>query len=602
MSKTRIFNESPSVSDADWYLIDTDDFTKRFSDYLFQKYNLPYFISPYLMSKGVELNDFDNFLSPKLKNLLPEPFLFKDLEKGVNRLADEIINNRPIGIFGDYDVDGATSAAMISSYLDKCGCQSFIHIPDRFLEGYGPNEEALQSLYNKGSELIITVDCGISSFEPLNAMSKVNLDLIVIDHHLPDKILPPAFAIINPKRFDTEKGFENLCAAGVVFIFLIGLNRELRNRGFFLNKSEPDLMKFLDLVALGTVCDVVPLKGLNRAFVKQGLSIMLKRENLGLKALSDVSKLNSKPNTQALGFSLGPRINAGGRIGNSELGVNLLKESNENKAIDIAHKLDNLNKKRKFLTGELEKKVIGKIENLKIKNDNILPSAIIISGNDFHEGIIGIVAGRMKELYNRPVCIISINKKGVGKGSGRSVSGIPLGKIIIEALNLKIISSGGGHDMAAGFTIEDSKISHFNDFIIEKIDNLLINGIPRPSFIASSVLPISACTYELAYWLETLGPWGTEMEEPKFIISNAKISSLRRFGLNDEHASFYITDGSSNKLKVKKFNLLNSDLNTVLNNFENKKFSFLGSLTIDTWNNSKSVELMLDDIIYLDAA
>ena len=278
---------------------------------------------------------------------------------------------------------------------------------------------------------------------------------------MPDKILPPAFAIINPKRFDTEKGFENLCAAGVVFIFLIGLNRELRNRGFFLNKREPDLMKFLDLVALGTVCDVVPLKGLNRAFVKQGLSIMQKRENLGLKALSDVSKLNSKPNTQALGFSLGPRINAGGRIGNSELGVNLLKESDENKAIDIARKLDNLNKKRKFLTSELEKKVIGKIENLKIKNDNVLPSAIIISGNDFHEGIIGIVAGRMKELYNRPVCIISINKKGVGKGSGRSVSGIPLGKIIIEALNRKIISSGGGHDMAAGFTIEDSKNKSF---------------------------------------------------------------------------------------------------------------------------------------------
>jgi len=602
LSKTQIFNKSPSVTDADWYLIDNDDFTKRFSDYLFQKYNLPHFISPYLMSKGLELNDFDSFFSPKLKNLLPEPFLFKDLEKGVNRLADEIINNRPIGIFGDYDVDGATSAAMISSYLDKCGCQSFIHIPDRFLEGYGPNEEALQSLYNKGSELIITVDCGISSFEPLTAMSKVNLDLIVIDHHLPDKILPPAFAIINPKRFDTEKGFEDLCAAGVVFIFLIGLNRELRNRGFFLNKREPDLMKFLDLVALGTVCDVVPLKGLNRAFVKQGLSIMLKRENLGLKALSDVSKLNSKPNTQALGFSLGPRINAGGRIGNSELGVNLLKETNENKAIEIAHKLDNLNKKRKFLTSELEKKVIGKIERLRIKNENILPSAIILSGNDFHEGIIGIVAGRMKELYNRPVCIISINSKGVGKGSGRSVLGIPLGKIIIEALNLKIISSGGGHDMAAGFTIEDSKISYLNDFIINKIDHLLINGIPRPSFIASSVLPISACTYELADWLETLGPWGTEMEEPKFIISNAKISSLRRFGLNNEHASFYITDGSSNKLKVKKFNLLNSDLNTVLNNFQNKKFSFLGSLTIDTWNNGKSVELMLEDIICLDAA
>ena len=599
MPRTKLFNIKPSFNNADWNLIYSDEFTKRFSDYLHQRYQIPEFISPYLMFKGINLSDFENFFSPKLKNLLPEPFLFKDLEKGVKRLADEIINSRPVGIFGDYDVDGATSAAMISSFLEQCGCKTFIHIPDRFLEGYGPNEEALKSLYKKGTELIITVDCGISSFEPLKAMSNIKLDLIVIDHHIPDITLPPAYAIINPKRSDTKEGFEDLCAAGVVFIFLIGLNRELRNKGFFLKKREPNLMQFLDLVALGTVCDVVPLKGLNRAFVKQGLSIMMQRGNPGLKALSDISKLNTKPNTQSLGFSLGPRINAGGRIGNSNLGVSLLKEKNEYKAVELATKLDDLNKKRRILTAELEKKVIGKIEKI-IKTSKELPSAIIVSGDDFHEGVTGIVAGRMKELYNRPVCIISLNRSGIGKGSGRSIFGVPLGKIILEAFNQKLISSGGGHDMAAGFTIKKSEIGSFNDYINQKVNEILNFGIPRISYIATSVIPISACTYELANWLQTLGPWGSEMEEPKFIIPNGKISSFRRFGINNEHASFYINDGSSKKLKVKKFNLLNSSLNIVFNDYENKVFNFLGSLSIDTWNNSNSVELMLDDIIYSD--
>ena len=599
MPRTKLYNNKPSFNNADWNLIYSDEFTKRFSDYLHQRYQIPEFISPYLMFKGINLSDFENFFSPKLKNLLPEPFLFKDLEKGVKRLADEIINSRPVGIFGDYDVDGATSAAMISSFLEQCGCKTFIHIPDRFLEGYGPNEEALKSLYKKGTELIITVDCGISSFEPLKAMSNIKLDLIVIDHHIPDITLPPAYAIINPKRSDTKEGFEDLCAAGVVFIFLIGLNRELRNKGFFLKKREPNLMQFLDLVALGTVCDVVPLKGLNRAFVKQGLSIMTQRGNPGLKALSDISKLNTKPNTQSLGFSLGPRINAGGRIGNSNLGVSLLKEKNEYKAVELATKLDDLNKKRRILTAELEKKVIGKIEKI-IKTSKELPSAIIVSGDDFHEGVTGIVAGRMKELYNRPVCIISLNRTGIGKGSGRSIFGVPLGKIILEAFNQKLISSGGGHDMAAGFTIKKSEIGSFNDYINQKVNEILNFGIPRISYIATSVIPISACTYELANWLQTLGPWGSEMEEPKFIIPNGKISSFRRFGINNEHASFYINDGSSKKLKVKKFNLLNSSLNIVFNDYENKVFNFLGSLSIDTWNNSNSVELMLDDIIYSD--
>ena len=600
LSKIKSFQKNLSVTSAEWNVVALDSFTQRFSDYLYQKYKLPNIISPYLSFKGINLDQFENFFSPKLKNLLPEPFLFKDLEKGVKRLADEVENFRPIGIFGDYDVDGATSAAMISSYLEYCGLKTFIHIPDRFLEGYGPNEKALKGLHQKGAELIITVDCGISSFEPLKAMSSVNIDLIVIDHHIPDTTLPPAYAIINPKRIDTHKGYEDLCAAGVTFIFLIGLNRELRQRGFFKNKIEPDLFGFLDLVALGTVCDVVPLIGVNRAFVKQGLSIMKKRENPGIKALCDISKINNAPNTQALGFSLGPRINAGGRIGNSELGVHLLKEKDENKSIEIATKLDNLNKKRRFITSELERSVVGQIEKIISSNNDIIPSAIVVYGHDYHEGVIGIVAGRMKETYNRPVCIIAIDKNGIGKGSGRSVFGIPLGDIVIDALKAKILSSGGGHDMAAGFSLKESNIKDFNNFLIKKIDQFMKQGIPCVSYVAASVITIAGCTLELADWINNLGPWGIGIEEPKFIISNAKISSLRKFGSNNEHVSFYISDSSSKKLKVKKFNILNSKLNLVFNNFININFNFLGRLNIDTWNNSKSIELMLDDIIYSD--
>ena len=600
LSKIKLFQKNLSLTGAEWNVVALDSFTQRFSDYLYQKYELPNIISPYLSFKGINLDQFENFFSPKLKNLLPEPFLFKDLEKGVKRLADEVENFRPIGIFGDYDVDGATSAAMISSYLEYCGLKTFIHIPDRFLEGYGPNEKALKGLYQKGAELIITVDCGISSFEPLKAMSSVNIDLIVIDHHNPDTTLPPAYAIINPKRIDTHKGYEDLCAAGVTFIFLIGLNRELRQRGFFKNKIEPDLFSFLDLVALGTVCDVVPLIGINRAFVKQGLSIMKKRENPGIKALCDISKINDAPNTQALGFSLGPRINAGGRIGNSELGVHLLKEKDDIKSIEIATKLDDLNKKRRFITSELESSVVGQIEKMISNNNDIIPSAIVVYGHDYHEGVIGIVAGRMKETYNRPVCIIAIDKSGIGKGSGRSVFGIPLGDIVIDAVKAKILSSGGGHDMAAGFSLKENNIDDFNHFLITKIDQYMKQGIPSVSYIAASVITVAGCTLELADWINNLGPWGIGIEEPKFIISNAKISSLRKFGSNNEHVSFYISDSSSKKLKVKKFNILNSKLNLVFNNFININFNFLGRLNIDTWNNSKSIELMLDDIIYSD--
>ena len=600
LSKIKSFQKNLSLTGAEWNVVALDNFTQRFSDFLYQKYTLPNIISPYLSFKGINLDQFDNFFSPKLKNLLPEPFLFKDLEKGVKRLADEVENFRPIGIFGDYDVDGATSAAMISSYLEYCGLKTFIHIPDRFLEGYGPNEKALKGLYQKGAELIITVDCGISSFEPLKAMSSVNIDLIVIDHHNPDTTLPPAYAIINPKRIDTHKGYEDLCAAGVTFIFLIGLNRELRQRGFFKNKIEPDLFSFLDLVALGTVCDVVPLIGINRAFVKQGLSIMKKRENPGIKALCDISKINDAPNTQALGFSLGPRINAGGRIGNSELGVHLLKEKDDIKSIEIATKLDDLNKKRRFITSELESSVVGQIEKIISNNNDLIPSAIVVYGHDYHEGVIGIVAGRMKETYNRPVCIIAIDKSGVGKGSGRSVFGIPLGDIVLDAVKAKILSSGGGHDMAAGFSLKENNIDDFNTFLITKIDQYMKQGIPSVSYIAASVITVAGCTLELADWINNLGPWGIGIEEPKFIISNAKISSLRKFGSNNEHVSFYISDSSSKKLKVKKFNILNSKLNLVFNNFININFNFLGRLNIDTWNNSKSIELMLDDIIYSD--
>ena len=592
MTKTLLYNSNPSVNNADWHLIISNDFTKRSVDYLYQKYKLPSFITPYLMYKGINLDEFDNFFAPKLKNLLPEPFKFKDLEKGVKRLASEVIASRPIGIFGDYDVDGATSAAIISKYLEQCGCKTFIHIPDRFLEGYGPNEKALKGLHEKGSKLIVTVDCGISSFEPLQAMTSVDIDVIVIDHHIPDIKLPPAYAIINPKRIDTEKGYEDLCAAGVTFIFLIGLNRELRKLGFFKNRAEPNLFQFLDLVALGTVCDVVPLKGLNRCFVKAGLNVISQRKNLGINALCDISDLNKIPDEETLGYKLGPKINAAGRIGSSDIGVSLLISKDISKANELASKLYQLNEKRKKLTNDSILEAIGMVESEKNKIGK-LPVFLFLVSENWNEGIIGILAGKIKEKYNRPCCVISLGQNH-SKGSARSIANIPIGEYFLEALDKKLLVKGGGHDLAAGLTIENNKIQMFKDFLISKVEHAFQKNELVSEISVTSELSISALNSNLMDWIKKLGPWGQGNPVPKFLIKDVIIKKLVFFGKEKQHLLVKVSDNSG-EIDCKIFNINETAFSSVLE--KNKSLHLLGNLVSNEWNNKNKVEFNLIDIM-----
>ncbi len=592
------FSSQISLQNYFWKLIPRDKETEHLSLYLTQKYDVPNILVPFLKNNGINKENFELYLNSKIKDFIPDPFYFTDMKKTVERLADEIVNNRPIGIFGDYDVDGAASTAMLYQFFNYCGLKTFVHIPDRFLEGYGPNSKALIDLTKKGSKLVITVDCGITSHEPLEAMKKTKIDVIIMDHHQPGTKLPPAYSIINPKRLDNEKGFEYLCAAGVTFMVLIGLNRELRNRGFYKNLKEPNLINFVDLVALATVCDVVPLQGLNRVMVKHGITVMKSRKNIGIKCLSDVSNLNSPPDVQSLSFSLGPRINAGGRIGNSKLGVNLLTETDQDNANEIALMLDKLNNKRKLLTAQVEAEAIGMIEKQIRDNNGKTPNFILLSSRNWHEGVIGIVAGKLKEKYKRPSCVISI-KEDLCKGSGRSIENISLGDLFYRAMKEKILIKGGGHDMAAGLTIEKNKIDDFKNFLELNMSNLSKNFSKPHILNIAAIGKVSSFSYNLAEWIEKLGPWGEGAPMPMFVINNAQVKNINRFGINKEHVSFKIFDHSE-EIWCKKFNIMNSPLNKIFSNSSNRYFNFLGYLQIDTWNNRNRPEFHLIDVILKD--
>ncbi len=590
------FLNKKSILSSYWYLAKKNNDVENFSLYLNQIFNIPFILGPFLYSIGINKNNIKFFLETKLSDYLPDPNFFKDMDITVKRLANQIENRKSIGIFGDYDVDGATSAALLKIYFNHFRVNTFIHIPDRFLEGYGPNENALNNLIAKGSDLIITVDCGINSYQPLLKVSKRKIDVIIVDHHLPDSVLPKAFSIINPKRIDNKKGYEYLCSAGIVFVMLIGLNRELRNRNFFTknNISEPRLVNFLDLVALGTVCDVVPIKNLNRAFVKQGIKVMQQRKNLGIKILSDISNLSSPPNEQSMSYSLGPRINAAGRIGSSKLGVDLLTENNEDVALTIALKMNKLNEERKILSSSIESEAIGIVES-NITNKNQINSNIIIVYNEgWHEGVIGIVAGKLKEKYNKPCCVITFNGR-TGKGSGRSIPGFSIGDLFNAAKKNGLLVKAGGHDMAAGLTIKKSQLKKFQEF--SENYSLKKSSFKNLQIInAAEILPVSACNLELANWIDKLGPWGEGASEPKFIIKDSEIKNIKKFGKNKEHAMFNIYD-NGNYLNCKKFFIINSRFELILKNCINKRFNFLGNLKIDKFSKKNIPEFHLLDIM-----
>jgi len=586
------YQNKKSINQNYWKLSTKTELETHFELFFSQRFNFPSALVPILIENKVSKDNFELFLDPKIKNFLPDPNIFIDMDKTVKRIANEIENKNPIGVFGDYDVDGATSAALLKLFLQYFGIEVHIHIPDRFLEGYGPNISALNSLVSKGSNLIITVDCGINSHEPLKELNKTDIDCIIIDHHTPDDDLPPAFSIVNPKRKENGIEYHYLSAVGVTFIMIVGLTRELRQRGIFEKIKEPNLFRFLDLVALGTVCDVVPLKGLNRCFVKAGLNIISQRKNLGINALCDISDLNKIPDEETLGYKLGPKINAAGRIGSSDIGVSLLISKDISKANELASKLYQLNEKRKKLTNNSTLEAIGMVESEKNKIGK-LPDFLFLVGENWNEGIIGILAGKIKEKYNRPCCVISLGQNH-SKGSARSIANIPIGEYFLEALDKKLLVKGGGHDLAAGLTIENNKIQMFKDFLISKVEHAFQENELVSEISVTSELSISALNSDLMEWIKKLGPWGQGNPIPKFLIKDVIIKKLVFFGKEKQHLLVKVSDNSG-EIDCKIFNINETAFSSVLE--KNKSLHLLGNLVSNEWNNKNKVEFNLIDIM-----
>jgi len=511
------------------------------------------------------------------------------MNKAVERTCKSIKKKETIGIFGDYDVDGASSAALLVKYFLSISQSIETYVPDRRKEGYGPNINAFNHLISNGSNLIFTVDCGTLSYEPINTAKNKQIDVIVLDHHKSDTKLPNAYAIVNPNRYDEDSKLNYLCAAGVCFIFLVALNNKLRKENWFkLNKiNEPNILNFLDLVALATVCDVVPLIKLNRAIVKQGLVVLKRRTNLGLKTLYDLCNIKSKPTTYDLGFALGPRINAGGRVGKSSHGMNLLISQDPEKAYKIALDLERYNTERKYIESNLTKEIFSKVKNYH--NHSVL----VLSGTDWHQGVVGIVASRIKEKYNKPAILISI-ENNIGKGSARSIFGFDIGSQIIKAVQLGILKKGGGHNMAGGFTIEKENIDKFRNFLTKNFENSKINNFDNLNLYLDSIIAPSAINENFYNDIEILEPFGSGNNEPKFVVEQLKV--IKSDIVGDNHIKSILSGKDGTVFKSIAWNAVNSPLEKILNKNNKKLFNAAGKMKLNEWHGQKNIEFIIEDI------
>ena len=572
-----------SVQGKDWV---TKNYDKNFIEFISNEYQLDYLTSKLLSIKGFSKYEIESFLNPKIKKFLPNPYLFKDCDKAVNIFFKHIQNKNNICIFGDYDVDGATSSGMMDLYLKKLKINHFIFIPDRQKDGYGPTIETFKNILKQDVNLIITLDCGTTSFDAIKYAKDKNIDVIVIDHHKSQEYLPCADAVINPNRLDETDDYSYLCAAGVLFVFLVGLNKFLREQNFFKKNNiyEPNLLDFLDLVMLGTVCDVVPLVNLNRAFVYQGLKIVSKRNNLGLKTLVDYSKIRKKISTYEVGYVIGPKINAGGRIGKSDLGYKLLTTNDAETAYLISSELDSLNLKRK----DLEKNIMEEAINLVEKNR--IDDIIFLVKNDWHEGLIGIIASRLKDYYNKPAFIIS-QSGDICKGSARSVYGFDIGHAITKCKQMDLILKGGGHSMAGGFSLKKTKIKEFKKTLI-KIFNKLKKKTEKNVFYIDSYLDASAINEELINKINMLEPYGSGNKEPIFAFENLKVSKV--IETNNNHVKVVLRKGSIYINSI-CFNSKGKDIGNYLINYK-KNFNVAGKIKRNEWNGKSSIDLIIEDI------
>ena len=550
-------------------------------------------VAQLLLARGCPPDEVEAHRTPSIRGFMPDPSIFRDMDRAAARLADAVIAGESVAIFGDYDVDGATSAAVMVRLLRDLGLSPRAYIPDRLAEGYGPTEAALLRLQAEGANLIVTVDCGAQAFEPLAAAEAAGIEILVVDHHKCATELPRAHAVVNPNRLDEAEGAAHghLAAVGVCFLLGAALIRTLRMRGFFADRAEPRLLDLLDLVALGTVADVAPLRGLNRAFVAQGLKVMAQRRNIGLAALTEAARLTRAPTCSDLGFALGPRINAGGRVGRADLGVRLLTTNDPAEARAIAEELNHFNDERRAI----EAGVQAMAETAIDRNRQVA----VVSGEGWHPGVIGIVAGRLKEKLGRPAIVIAIDEHGLGKGSGRSIAGVDLGAAILAAKEHGLLIAGGGHAMAAGLTIEAHRIAEFADFLEERLADTVVRASAGRALLVDAVLAPGGVNPGLVGAMEAGGPYGMGWPAPRIAAGPFRVIRADLVGTHHVRAIVAGADGRS--LKAMAFRQADTALGqALLGAGSTRRLWLAGRAKVDDWSGRDVAELHVEDAAWAD--
>ena len=541
-------------------------------------------VSRILVGRGATLADAETFLTPRLRDLMPDPATMTDCKAAAERIASAVRKKQRVAIFGDYDVDGASSSALVARVLRGLGCDTEIYIPDRITEGYGPNVPAMRALCERGAELIVTVDCGTMSFDAIDEARRTGIDTVVIDHHQTGEELPEAVALVNPNRQDDLSELGYLCATGVAFMVMVALRRELGPTKF------PDLFGLLDLVALATVCDMVPLKSLNRALVVQGLAIMRRKNNVGLDALARVSRVSRALDTGHLGFAIGPRINAGGRVGDASLGAKLLTETDPASAERIAGKLETYNRERQTIETQVLED--AEIEVRAEMNGARPPSAIIAANDGWHPGVVGLVASRLKERYDRPAFAIGFDGSGRGSGSGRSVPSLDIGALVRRATGEGLLVKGGGHAMAAGLTIERERLGAFRRFVEDEADRFVATDSVQELEVDGAVAT-SGATVDLIEEIERAGPYGIGHPKPLVVLPEQTIISARRVGTN--HISVRLRGSDGVGLKAIAFRAADTDLGQFLQSRIGERAHVAGTLDIDDYRGGRNANLRIED-------
>ena len=556
---------------------------------LTRAFDLDDVVARVLASRGVSEAEADQFLNPTLKALMPDPLSLKDMDAAVARLMAAIERQEQIAVFGDYDVDGATSGAVLLRFFEHLGLNALSYIPDRMTEGYGPNPKAMSTLKDQGADVVITVDCGITAHAALGHAVDLGLDVIVLDHHKADGPLPPGAALVNPNRPDDSSRLGHLAAVGVTFMLVVALNRALRDSGFYGNATvEPDLTQWLDLVALGTVCDVVPLKGLNRAFVRRGLDIMNRGENPGLSAVARTAGAQGPFDSQSLGFVFGPRVNASGRVGDPSLGTKLLSTDNAEEAAGLALKLEEHNLARKEIEAQVLMEAIEQVEANGLDEKPV----IVVAGDSWHPGVIGIVAGRLKDRYHRPTVVVA-KDGGMAKGSARSVPGVDIGSAVLAASEAGLLVNGGGHPMAAGLTATEDHLSELQHFLEREVDAQTQGERPAAEWLADGLVTVRGATPALITQLSRLGPYGSENPEPRFVVAGAEVVQSDIVGSG--HVRCMLADQTGARLKAIAFRAADSDLGVGLLNTLGASVHVAGTLSIDRWQGREQAQLIIED-------